>query len=268
VGGPVCKLIDCFPLSQDPSRATNNGGSLISDLVVSVPGGAGPDGAYYGLASSLFARHDGSTNFTKSVWRTTSYASSASSLEYDNDWFGFNVTGTQKQEGTNDDGFYPFEVADYDSWPSFELHKVPCRAYACARRCVHDASSGASLDVEAAEACIDECEGVDDIVNYCPDVGGESLAIAPDDLGLLSQDALDAYVPDGCARFEKAAFPEAYASYSASIASASSSRSATSSATAAQATVSSGAMSNLKGPTKAGLVLGVVPIVVKVVFAV
>lgn len=270
VSGPVCKLIDCFPLSQDVSRATNNGGSLISDFIVSVPAGAGPDGAYYDLASSMFDRHDGSKNFTKSVWRTTPYASSASSLEYDNNFLGFNMTGMKKQEGTNDDGFYPFELADSNMWPSFQLHEVPCSAYACARQCVHDAWLDSSINVEDAKACIDMCEGVDDVVNYCPDVGGESLAITPEDLGLDSQDALDAYVPDGCARWESAAFPEAHASYSASTASVSSAASAASAATATatHTTASSGAMGNGKEAAKAGMVLSIVPIVVKVVFAV
>lgn len=203
VSGPVCRLIDCFPLSQDASRATNNGGSLISDFIVSIPAGAGPDGAWYDLASSQFDRQDGTQDLTQSVWRRVSRASNASSLEYDNNYYGFNMTGMQKQEGTGDDGFYPFEVADYDTWPML-LRGVPCRAYACARQCVHKAWSvtSASVDYDAAMACIDQCEGVDDVVNYCPDVGGESLTVTPEVIGLASQSALDSYVPDGCAKYE------------------------------------------------------------------
>jgi hypothetical protein len=261
--GPVCKLIDCLPMSQDETRATNNGGTLITDFVVSIPAGAGPDGAYYDLASSLFSRHDGSKNFSQSVWRTIPYANNASSLQYDNNWIGFNMTGMQKLNGTGDSGFFPFEVADSDSWPSFDLHKVPCRAFACTRSCVNDASASGTLDVKQATACIDECEGVDDVVNYCPDVGGTALTITPQDAGLGSQAALDAYVPNGCARYEDAAFPEAHASYVASVSAArASSTSAT--ASAAPATASSGAI----GARGAGAVLGIIPIVVvKVIFA-
>ncbi|KAH6643400.1 hypothetical protein BKA67DRAFT_587609 [Truncatella angustata] len=269
VSGPVCKLIDCFPLSQDASRATNNDGTLISDFVVSIPGGAGPNGAYYDLASSLFDRHDGSKDFTKSVWRTIPYASNASSLEYDNNWRGFNMTGTENLNGTNNDGFYPFEVADSHSWPSFDLLEVPCSAYACARRCVHEAWSGTSVDVHTAKACIDNCEGVDDVVNYCPDVGGEPLTIDPKVLGLSSEKALEAYLPDGCVMYEGAAFPEAHASYVASTASASSAAAArTSTSTTAHATASSGAISGRREAAKVGAVLAVMPIVVKVIIAV
>ncbi|KAI1852820.1 hypothetical protein JX266_002361 [Neoarthrinium moseri] len=269
VSGPVCKLIDCFPLSQDASRATNDGGSLISDLLVSVPGGAGPDGAWYDLASSMFDRHHDSKDFTTSVWRTVPYANNASSLHYDNNWSGFNLTGMQAQEGTNEDGSYPYEVADSHAWPSFDLHEVPCRAYACARRCVNEAWSGTSIDVDMAKSCIDKCEGVDDVVNYCPDVGGQSLTIAPEDLGLDSQEALNEYLPDGCARYEGAAFPEAYSIYSASSASArSASLASFLSTTAAQPTSTSGAMMGKREAAKAGVALGVMPIVVKVIFAV
>ncbi|KAH8681927.1 hypothetical protein BX600DRAFT_447500 [Xylariales sp. PMI_506] len=268
VDGPVCKLIDCFPMSQDASSATNDGGTIISSFLLTVPGGSGPDGSYYDLASSLFDRHDGSSNFTQSSWRTVPYLGGASSLEYDNNFLGFNMTQMPKQNGTNQDGFYPFELATEDSWPAFDLHNVPCRAYPCARLCVQDAFSGSSVDVKSATACINQCEGVDDIVNYCPDVGGTELVITPQDVGLSSQDALDAYLPDGCARYEGAAFPEAYASYSASVASASSAARASSTSTiAAQSTANSGAISPRREAAKAAaVVVGIVPIVVKVIF--
>lgn len=270
VTGPVCKLIDCFPLSQNASRATNNGGTLISDFVVSVPGGAGPDGAYYDLATSEFDRHDGSADFTKSVWRTIPYANNASSLRYDNNFLGFNVTGTQKQDDTNADGFYPFELSDSHSWPSFSLHEVPCSAYACARRCIHQSWLESSIDIETAKACIDDCDGVDDIVNYCPDVGGVSLPISYQDLGLDSPEALDSYVPDGCAKYEGAAFPEAYSAYSASLASASSASTTITSTgqASAHATASSDSIYGRKEAAKAVAVLGSVPFIVEVVISI
>lgn len=270
VSGPVCKLIDCMPLSQDASAATNGGGTILTDLVATVPAGAGPDGAYYDLATSLYARHDGSKDLTRSSWRTVNYADNSSSLQYDNNWIGFNVTGMQPYPaGTDRDGFFPYELSDSNVWPGFDLHEVPCRAYACARRCVNDAWSGTAVDYDAAETCIDGCDGVDDVVNYCPDVGGDALVVAPADLGFDSQDELDAYVPDGCVVYESAAFPSQYASYSASVASASSAALASStSATAAQATASSGASGSRKEAVQVGVALGVVPFVVKVIFAV
>ncbi|ETS87439.1 hypothetical protein PFICI_01267 [Pestalotiopsis fici W106-1] len=269
VSGPVCKLIDCMPLSQDASRAINGGRTIVTDYVLTVPGGAGPDGAYYDLASSLYDRHDGSKDLTKSSWRTINYADNSSGLQYDNGWRGFNMTGMQLPEGTNKDGFYPYEVSDSNVWPGWDLHDVPCQSFVCARKCINDAWSGTAVDFDAAEACINQCEGVDDVVNYCTDVGGEALDIVPEDLGFDSQRELDAYVPDGCVVYASEAFPAQYASYSASVASASSAALASStSASAAGATASSGAISGRREAAQAGVVLGVVPLVVKVIFAV
>ncbi|KAK8076623.1 hypothetical protein PG994_003895 [Apiospora phragmitis] len=223
--GPVCVLIDCVPLDRDLGHATNGGKTQITDFVVApgVPAGAGPDGPWYDLASTEFDRHaTGYTatlaNLSASVWRKTLYGGNQSSLQYDNNWTGFNLTGMlSMNDGTNgggeDSGFYPFELQG-QPWPSFDLRHVPCAAYPCARRCAHAAfgskfeSDYTASDLANAKACIDQCKGIDNIVNYCPD-----------ELGLDSQAALDAYVPDGCARYEGAAFAAAAASYSAAMAS-------------------------------------------------
>ncbi|KAK8091917.1 hypothetical protein PG997_002278 [Apiospora hydei] len=231
--GPVCVLIDCVPLTQDAAHATNGGKTQITDLVIApgVPAGAGPDGPWYDLASTEFDRHATGhaatlANLSASAWRKTLYGGNQSSLQYDNNWTGFNLTGmTSAPDGTSggDSGFYPFELQG-QPWPDFDLRKVPCGAYPCARRCAHEAfgakfeSDYTPADLAKARACIDQCEGVDAVVNYCPDVyGGKQQVITPQELGLDSQAALDAYVPDGCARWETAAFPAAAASYSASM---------------------------------------------------
>ncbi|KAK6196605.1 hypothetical protein LQW54_011391 [Pestalotiopsis sp. IQ-011] len=270
VSGPVCKLIDCMPLNQDAAHATNHGGTVLTDFVVTVPGGAGPDGSWYDLASEHFSRHDTTRDLTKSVWRQIRYADNSSGLNYDNNYEGFNMTGMQLLEGSQDDGFFPYETSTEDLWPGFDLREVPCSAYACARGCMNAAWDGASVDTDAAEACIDQCAGVDDVVNYCPDVGGEALEIVPEDLGFGSQDDLDSYVPDGCLKWEGPAWPAEYAKYTASImsaASASDAAFASSTSAAAKATATSGAVGGRSQAVQAGL-LSVVPVVVKVIFAV
>ncbi|KAK8015503.1 hypothetical protein PG991_008391 [Apiospora marii] len=247
--GPVCVLIDCLPLNRDAARATNGGKTQITDFVVpgGIPAGAGPSGAWYDLASTRFDRYETGfkatlANLTASSWRKTLYGSNQSSLQYDNNWQGFNLTDmlpTADLEGTVDGtGFYPFELQG-DPWPGFQLHTVPCAAYPCARKCAHAAfgtkyeSDYTAADRAKATACIDQCPGIDTVVNYCPDVdGGKPQVITPKELGLDSQAALDAYVPDGCARNEGEAFPQAAASYRASMASKTALPSSTSSATA------------------------------------
>ncbi|KAK7937867.1 uncharacterized protein PG986_014735 [Apiospora aurea] len=235
--GPICVLIDCVPLNQDDAHATNGGKSQITDLVIApgIPAGAGPDGPWYDLASTEFDRNaTGYTatlaNLSASAWRKTLYGGNQSSLQYDNNWTGFNLTGMSSSapdgtSGGSGSGFYPFELQGRP-WPDFDLRTVPCGAYPCARRCAHEAfgakfeSDYTPADLANARACIDQCEGVDAVVNYCPDAyGGKQQVITPQELGLDSQAALDAYVPDGCARWEGAAFPSAAASYSASMAS-------------------------------------------------
>lgn len=283
-GGPVCVLIDCLPLNQDAAHATNGGKTQITDLVVAggIPAGAGPSGAWYDLASTRFDRHETGfkatlANLTVSGWRKPEqYFSNQSSLQYDNNWSGFNLTGmstadTADTAGTVDgSGFYPFELQG-DSWPGFQLHIVPCAAYPCARKCAH-AAFGAKFEEDytaadraKATACIDKCEGIDTVVNYCPDVdGGKPQVITPQELGLDSQSALDAYVPDGCARYEDAAFPQAAASYSASMASKTALATSTPSATATP-TGKSGAHGGSEGCRVAALV-AFAAMVVKVVF--
>ncbi|KAK8022377.1 hypothetical protein PG993_013144 [Apiospora rasikravindrae] len=244
---PVCVLIDCVPLNQDDGHATNDGKTQLTDLVVApgVPAGAGPDGPWYDLASTEYDRHETGphatlANLSASAWRKTLYGGNQSSLQYDNNWLGFNLTGMSSpssMNGTNGgSGFYPFELQGHP-WPDFDLRKVPCGAYPCARRCAHAALGSkfeadyTPADLAEARACIDQCAGVDAVVNYCPDVyGGKRQVITPQELGLDSQAALDAYVPDGCARWERAAFPAAAASYSASMASKTARPSPTSSA--------------------------------------
>ncbi|KAK7960794.1 hypothetical protein PG988_012008 [Apiospora saccharicola] len=246
--GPVCVLIDCVPLAQDAAHATNGGKTVITDFVIpgGIPAEAGPSGSWYDLASTQFDRYETGfkatlANLTASVWRKTLYGSNQSSLQYDNNWRGFNLTdiSTADAKDTADgSGFYPFELQG-DPWPGFELHTVPCAAYPCARKCAHAAfgtkfqDDYTTADIAKATACINKCEGVDKVVNYCPDVdGGKSQVITAKELGLDSQAALDAYVPDGCARSEGAAFPQAAASYSASMAAKTASASSTSSPTA------------------------------------
>lgn len=227
VSGPVCKLIDCLPLCQTSDCASLGGGVVITNFTTSIPSGVGPDGHYYDLATMRFDRFNTTKILTESSWRQDSYQDSSSSLQYDNNYIGFNMTDMTPQDGTDASGFYPFELNDDfgHSWPTFELREVPCRAYACARKCVNvavgntPASQASKSAIQQAKSCIDQCEGVDDIVNYCPDLGGTKQTITPQQIGLNSQAAFDSYIPDGCVVAESAAFPAAYASYSSSTAS-------------------------------------------------
>ncbi|KAK8123653.1 hypothetical protein PG999_003571 [Apiospora kogelbergensis] len=247
--GPVCVLIDCIPLGQDPGHLTNDGATAITDFVIpgGVPGGAGPDGPWYDLGIVEFNRRETGfkatlANLSVSSWRKKEhYQVNQSSLRYDNGWRGFNVTGMAfDTTGTMDDsGFYPFELQG-DAWPGWGLAHVPCAAYPCARRCAHEAlgtkfeEDYTRADYAKAQACIDQCEGVDNVVNFCPDAyGGKQQVIDPKALGLDSQAALDAYLPDGCAKNERLAFPAAASSYAASMASKTALPSSTSSATSA-----------------------------------
>ncbi|KAK6822837.1 hypothetical protein PG987_014382 [Apiospora arundinis] len=255
---PVCVLIDCIPLNQDPRHLSNGGATEVTDFVIpgGVPGGAGPDGPWYDLAITEFARHATGyratlANLSATEWRKPElYGGNSSSLRYDNGWRGFNLTDMDPKalDGTFENtGFYPYELQGHP-WPG--LHRVPCAAYPCARKCAN-AALGTKFEAEwtradyaNARSCIDKCEGVDTVVNFCPDAyGGKQQVIDPQALGLDSQAALAAYVPDGCAVFQAEAFPAAAASYSASMASKTSSPSSASSATASP-TGKSGASGN------------------------
>jgi hypothetical protein len=234
LSGPVCKLIDCLPLNQDPRTATNDGATIITNFAVQIPADAGPDGAYYDLAAGLYNLDSPSS-------------SDGPGLQYDNNYYGFNLTNSAPQNGTNEAGFYDFEVhpieESYDSsWP-YGLDIVPCAAYGCARSCVnqHYPKPKGDYDVfgdprftkddfKAVKDCIAACPGADAVTNFCPSQGGEAQELSSTSLGL--SEGLDTHIPDGCVRYEGETWPEASASLSASIASASSASWASYSATA------------------------------------
>lgn len=241
--GPVCRLIECLPLVQDPTAATNNGKTIITDFLAEIPGDAGPDGAYYNIAATLF----NTQNYGFAIPYVSNNSTDAnyynSSLKYANNWGDFNVTDTKPQPGTNQDGFYDFEVNPIpesydDSWPVY-LATVPCPAYGCARACVNELYP---KDIHTADAfipveqCIGACPGMDTYINYCPDLGGQEQDFsrfgAETGLGNVWKD----FIPDGCAQYEGEAFPKAAASLSASLASASASSMATRTGTAASST--------------------------------
>lgn len=257
--GPVCRLIECLPLNQDPATATNNGKTIITDFLTEIPGDAGPDGDYYNLAITMFNTQNCGLAIPYVMNNSTNENFYNSSLRYANNWGSFNVTNTKPQTGTNQAGFYDFEVNPIaesfdDSWPAY-LAMVPCPAYGCARACVNELYP---KDVQATDAftaveeCIGKCPGMDTYINYCPDLGGKEQDLTQFGVETGLGDGWKDFVPSGCARYEGEAFPKAAASLSASLASASASAAATRTTTSASATSSSQANAVRAGQPWAG----------------
>jgi len=232
--GPVCRLIECIPLVQDPNAATNDGKTIITNFLVEIPGDAGPDGPRYNLAATFFNTQNFGFAIPYVMNNSTDDNISNSSLHYANNWGEFNVTNTKPVPGTFQDGFDA-------GWPAY-LAAPPCPAYGCARICVNELYPKAvdtMDDLIPVKQCIDACPGMDTYINYCTDLGGQAQNLSQfgDKTGL--GDSWKDFVPDGCAYYEGGAFPKAAASLSASLSSASASAAATRSSAAASATSTS-----------------------------
>lgn len=244
--GPVCRLIECLPVVQDPNAATNDGKTIITDFLVKIPSNAGPDGPHYNLAATFFNTQNYGLAIPYVMNNSTDDNYSNSSLRYANNFGYFNVTNTKPVPGTNQDGFFDFEVNPSpesfdDSWPAY-LASPPCPAYGCARICVNELYPeviNAEDDLIPVKQCIGDCPGMDTYVNYCPDLGGQAQDLSQFGVETGLGDSWKDFVPDGCALYEGEAFPKAAASLSASLASASASAMATRSSAAASATSTS-----------------------------
>ncbi|KAK5046849.1 hypothetical protein LTR84_007203 [Exophiala bonariae] len=252
---PVCRMIECVPIVQDPEAATNDGKTIITDFLAEIPADAGPDGAYYNVAVTMF-----NTQKFRPTSDSTDYVNST--VHGVNNHGALNVTDTTPQSGTNKDGFYNFEVNPVtenveESWPS-SLEMVPCPAYGCARACVNelypkDPSNPENL--KAVQTCIGACPGMDTYLNYCPDLGGREQDFSQFGVETGLGDSWKDFVPSGCSEFEGDAFPQAAASFSATAMVASSTSTSRGKSLGAEVSWSGSRLQRLALPLVLGLLL-------------